>query len=64
MTTTDPDTLSVVGTDSNHVGRLAAQNSIALTQLTDQHSTLEQVFMGLTADAVDYDAHRLHAAAA
>ncbi len=51
--------ISVTGIDSTEIGRLAATNSIALSELTNRRSTLEQTFMDLTADAVQYTAHTL-----
>ncbi|MEM9562848.1 MAG: ATP-binding cassette domain-containing protein [Actinomycetota bacterium] len=51
--------LSVVGLDAATIGRVAADNAIPLTELTNQHSTLEQIFMDLTAESVTYSAHRL-----
>ena len=56
--------LSVIGLGSAEIGRIAADHAIALTELTNQRSTLEQIFMDLTADAVDYGAHRIPAGAA
>lgn len=64
VTTTEPDTLSVVGMDGAQIGRIAADNSVALTQLIDQRKTLEQIFMELTHDAVDYSAGRVRTEAA
>ncbi len=55
----DAGGLSVVGLDAAAIGRVAADNAIPLTELTNHHSTLEQIFMDLTADSVDYSAHRL-----
>ena len=48
--------LAVVGLDSAEIGRIAADNRIALSGLTNHHSTLEEIFMDLTAHAVDYHA--------
>ena len=59
-TTVDDNGLSVVGLDSAQIGRIAADQSIALTELSNHRSTLEQIFMDLTAGAVDYSAHRLN----
>ena len=58
------DTIAVVGLDAAEIGRIAAENAIALTELTNERSTLEQTFMDLTADAVDYGAVGIHAEAA
>lgn len=51
------DALAVTGMDGTEIGRLAATNSVALSELTTRRSTLEQTFMDLTADAVEYSAH-------
>lgn len=53
--------MSVVGMDSAEIGRIAADHSIALVELTNCRSTLEQIFIDLTADAVEYATHRPHA---
>jgi ABC-2 type transport system ATP-binding protein len=58
------DALSVTGMDSTEIGRLAADAGIALSELTNRRSTLEQTFMDLTADSVDYSAHSVTAEAA
>ncbi len=58
-TTVEADGLSVTGVDAAHIGRVAASNSITLRELSNHSSTLEQTFMNLTADTVDYSAHRL-----
>jgi ABC-2 type transport system ATP-binding protein len=51
------DAFSVIGMDSTEIGHIAATNSVALSELTTRRSTLEQTFMDLTADAVEYSAH-------
>ena len=60
----DTGALTVVGLDSATIGRLAADHSIALTELSNQRSTLEQTFMELTADAVEYGSHPIRNEAA
>lgn len=57
------DALSVTGMDSTLVGHIAADAGIALSELTNRRSTLEQTFMDLTADSVEYSAHSVPAAA-
>jgi hypothetical protein len=47
--------------DSTEIGRVAATNTIALSELTTRHSTLEQTFMDLTAGAVEYSANTVTA---
>jgi ABC-2 type transport system ATP-binding protein len=49
-----PDTLQVSGMDSETVGLLAAREGIALIELTPQQATLEEAFMEITRDAVEF----------
>jgi len=51
---TAPDTLQVRGADSAAIGRLAAREAIALIELTPQQATLEEAFMEITRDAVQF----------
>ncbi|MFJ6661669.1 ATP-binding cassette domain-containing protein [Streptomyces sp. NPDC091377] len=53
-TDADPGTLRVHGTDAGHIGRTAAAHGIPLLELTPQTASLEQAFMDLTRDAVEY----------
>jgi ABC-2 type transport system ATP-binding protein len=48
------DELAVTGLDAAFIGRLARDHGIALTALTPRTATLEQVFVELTAGAVEY----------
>ncbi|MGH8862911.1 MAG: ABC transporter ATP-binding protein [Jatrophihabitantaceae bacterium] len=48
------DRLHVTGTDSAAVGAIAAREAIALIELTPQHATLEEAFMEITRDAVEF----------
>ena len=57
------EALSVTGMDSTLVGHIAADAGIALSELTNRRSTLEQTFMDLTAGSVEYSAHSVPAAA-
>ncbi len=52
----DRQVISVRGIDAAHIGRVARDANIALTSLIPQERTLEDVFMSLTADAVQYHA--------
>ena len=54
ITRTDAQTLLVTGADSEAVGELAARAAIALIELTPQHATLEEAFMEITRDAVEF----------
>jgi ABC-2 type transport system ATP-binding protein len=54
---TAPDTLVVTGTDSAQIGLMAAGAAgaaIPLVELTPQHATLEEAFMEITRDAVEF----------
>ncbi len=58
------EAFAVTGLGSVEIGRIAATNSIALSELTTRRSSLEQTFMELTSHAVEYSAHSLTAEAA
>lgn len=47
----------VSGMDSDAIGELAAKHSITLHELSPQLGSLEQAFMQLTGDTVEYAAH-------
>ncbi|MFJ5264138.1 ABC transporter ATP-binding protein [Streptomyces sp. NPDC088387] len=59
-----PDTLHVHGTDAGHIGRTAAAHGIPLLELTPQAASLEQAFMDLTRDSVEFATPRTPAGAA
>jgi ABC-2 type transport system ATP-binding protein len=48
------DRLTVSGMDSRQVGRIAADNGIALIELTPQSATLEEAFMEITRGDVEF----------
>ncbi|MFF9567797.1 ATP-binding cassette domain-containing protein [Streptomyces sp. NPDC014685] len=48
------DRLEVRGTDAAHIGRVAAAHAIPLYELTPQTASLEQAFMELTQESVEY----------
>ena len=48
------DTLQISGMDSESVGLIAAREGIALIELTPQQATLEEAFMEITRDAVEF----------
>jgi ABC-2 type transport system ATP-binding protein len=50
------DVLEVSGISSDRIGRIAAEAGIALAELTPQQASLEEAFMELTRDAVEYQA--------
>ncbi|WP_282696811.1 ATP-binding cassette domain-containing protein [Streptomyces sp. CC208A] len=49
-----PDTLRVTGLDAPVIGRTATAHGIELHQLTPETASLEQAFMDLTHDSVEY----------
>jgi len=51
---TDGDALLVQGLTATEIGKLAAADGIALAELTPRRDSLEDVFMTLTADAVEF----------
>ncbi|MFE5200105.1 ABC transporter ATP-binding protein [Streptomyces sp. NPDC056601] len=64
VTGESPDTLHIRGTDAPHVGRTAATHGIPVFELTPQTASLEQAFMDLTHDSVEYQATAMTGAAA
>jgi ABC-2 type transport system ATP-binding protein len=53
---TDPDVIEITGMGSAEVGRLAAADGIALSELIPVKASLEEAFMELTRDSVEYQA--------
>ncbi|MPY77572.1 MAG: ATP-binding cassette domain-containing protein [Actinophytocola sp.] len=53
----EDDGVVVSGMDSETIGELAAKHSIVLHELSPQLGSLEQAFMNLTGDTVEYHAH-------
>jgi ABC-2 type transport system ATP-binding protein len=54
VTSTDHELLQVTGMSSAAVGRIAAQAGIALIELIPQQASLEEAFMEITRDTVEY----------
>jgi ABC-2 type transport system ATP-binding protein len=54
VTSDDLDTLQVSGLDSAAIGRVAAEAGIALIELTPQRATLEEAFMDITRDSLEF----------
>jgi ABC-2 type transport system ATP-binding protein len=50
----EPDVLEVEGLNAAQVGELAASNSIVLHELTPLHASLEEAFMEMTRDDVEF----------
>jgi len=55
----DPELLEVTGLDARVIGRRAADHGLVLFELSPKSVSMEQAFMDLTRDAVDYPAHRV-----
>jgi ABC-2 type transport system ATP-binding protein len=53
---TDPDVIEITGMDSAEVGRLAAAHGVVLVELIPVKASLEEAFMELTRDSVEYQA--------
>jgi ABC-2 type transport system ATP-binding protein len=53
---TDPEVIEITGMDSAEVGRLAAAHGIVLFELIPVQASLEEAFMELTRDSVEYQA--------
>ncbi|MGW1162472.1 ABC transporter ATP-binding protein [Streptomyces sp. NPDC002513] len=56
VTSKEPGVLEVTGLAGERIGRIAADNGVALAELTPQRASLEEAFMELTRDAVEYQA--------
>ena len=54
IVTEAPGTLRVSDVDASHIGRTAAAHGVPLHELTPQTASLEQAFMDLTHDSVEY----------
>ncbi|WP_433174898.1 ABC transporter ATP-binding protein [Actinoallomurus sp. CA-150999] len=54
----DGSALAVTGLDAARIGALAAVDGIELHELTPRQASLEQAFMALTQDSVDYHAEK------
>ncbi|WP_035805902.1 ABC transporter ATP-binding protein [Kitasatospora mediocidica] len=52
----DVQLLTVEGAPSERIGRLAAEHGLVLFELTPQQASLEEAFMELTKDSVEYEA--------
>jgi ABC-2 type transport system ATP-binding protein len=57
VTTEGPDVLQVSGLDSAQIGLVAAQAGIALIELTPQQASLEEAFMEITRDSLEFAPH-------
>ena len=50
-------TFEIDGTGSEELGELAARHRIVLHELSPQRASLEEAFMRMTAESVEYHAH-------
>jgi len=50
----EPGVLEIEGLGTEQIGELAAEHGIVLHELTQRHASLEQAFMDLTRDEVEY----------
>jgi ABC-2 type transport system ATP-binding protein len=50
-------TLEIDGTETDQLGELAARHGIVLHELSAQRASLEEAFMQMTAESVEYHAH-------
>jgi ABC-2 type transport system ATP-binding protein len=57
ITSTAPDVLHVVGLTSAQIGRAALDAGVELHELTPQQASLEETFMELTREAVEFHSH-------
>jgi len=58
VTATGPDTLTVTGLAAGQVAALLGEHSVPLTEITAHRATLEEAYLGLTGDAVEFRASR------
>jgi ABC-2 type transport system ATP-binding protein len=56
---TEPDGMQITGMSSDAIGELAAANSLALHELTPVRASLEEAFMELTQESVEYHGGRV-----
>ena len=56
VTSSEADTLSVAGLEAARIADLAAEHGLRLTELAPRRATLEEAFMRLTRDAVEFSA--------
>ena len=54
VTTPQPDVMQIAGLTAEHIGTIAWQHQIPVYELTAQQATLEEAFMTLTNDSVEY----------
>ncbi len=60
ITSVDRETITVRGLSATEIGRTANQAGVALSALVPERRSLEDVFMGLTAESVQYHGRENH----
>jgi ABC-2 type transport system ATP-binding protein len=60
VTSTEHDVLEVHGLESERIGEIAAAQRVILHELTPQKASLEDAYMALTGDSVEYRATEAH----
>jgi ABC-2 type transport system ATP-binding protein len=63
VTSSERGVLEVSGLTAAEVGRIACEHAVALEELTPQQASLEEAFMELTQDAVEYRTESLEGVA-
>ncbi|MFI5079468.1 MAG: hypothetical protein ACHQCE_00210, partial [Streptosporangiales bacterium] len=53
---TGPGTLTVTGLGAGRVAALLSEQAVPLSEISEHRATLEEAYMGLTRDAVEYRA--------
>ena len=57
ITSPEAGTLEISGTTAEDVGEVAFRHGLLLHELSTQRASLEEAYMSLTRDAVEYRAH-------
>jgi ABC-2 type transport system ATP-binding protein len=63
VTSSEHGLLEVSGLSAGEIGRIACEHAVLLEELTPQQASLEEAFMELTQDAVEYRTERLEGVA-
>jgi ABC-2 type transport system ATP-binding protein len=56
VATTGPGALTITGLDAGRVAALLGEHTVPLSEISEHRATLEEAYMGLTQDAVEYRA--------
>ena len=56
VTATGPGTLTITGLAAGRVAALLGEHAVPLSEISEHRATLEEAYMGLTQDAVEYRA--------